>query len=161
MRPDRLLRLFPPGWRARYGDEFLATLEHRSLNSRQVIDILFGALDAWLSADVRRVSASGAAAHEGGLISLKSLTVCERQPTAVTPRDGLIGAGVMLAGSLVLKTLARASTDAFPAASHVLADLAFLAPFTLSMPFWLMKGQPWKAQTVIVGGTLAILLLIG
>jgi hypothetical protein len=29
------------------------------------------------------------------------------------------------------------------------------------MPFWLMKGQPWKAQTVIVGGTLAILLLIG
>jgi len=161
MRHDRLLLLFPPGWRARYGDEFLATLEQRSLNSRQVIDILFGALDAWLSADVRNVSASRAVAHEGGLMSLKSLMVCERPPTAVTPRDALVGAAVMLAGSIVFKVLARASTDVFPAASHTLTDLAFLAPFTLSMPFWLMKGQPWKAQTAIVGGTLAILLLIG
>jgi hypothetical protein len=29
------------------------------------------------------------------------------------------------------------------------------------MPFWLMKGQPWKAQVVIIGGTFALLVLIG
>ena len=161
MRPERLLLLYPPRWRARYGDEFVAILEHRSLGIRDVVDILFGALDAWLSADLRSVAAARTTSHDGGLMSLKSLLVCEPRPTAVTPRDGLIGAAVMLAGSFLFKTLARASTGAFPVASHVLADLAFLGPFTLSMPFWLMKGQPWKAQTVIVGCTLTILLLIG
>jgi uncharacterized oligopeptide transporter (OPT) family protein len=29
------------------------------------------------------------------------------------------------------------------------------------MPFWLMKGQPWKAQVAIVGGTTAFLIVIG
>ena len=32
---------------------------------------------------------------------------------------------------------------------------------TISMPFWLMKGQPWKAQVVIVGVTLTMLIAIG
>jgi hypothetical protein len=30
----------------------------------------------------------------------------------------------------------------------------------ISMPFWMLKGQPWKAQVVIVGGTLALLVAI-
>jgi len=33
-------------------------------------------------------------------------------------------------------------------------------PFVISMPFWLMRGTNWKAQTAIVGGTLAILVVI-
>lgn len=40
-------------------------------------------------------------------------------------------------------------------------NLGFLGAMTISVPFWLMKGQPWKAQVVIVGGTVAFLLLIG
>jgi hypothetical protein len=32
---------------------------------------------------------------------------------------------------------------------------------TLSMPFWLMKGVPVKAQALIVGGTAVALVLIG
>ena len=34
----------------------------------------------------------------------------------------------------------------------------FFVPLVLSMPFWLLKGQPWRAQAVLVGGTIAILL---
>jgi hypothetical protein len=161
VRPEYLLRLYPPAWRARYGQEFLAALEHHSLGIQGVVDILFGALDAWLSIDVRNVTAARGAGSEGELMSLKSSVLCRRESVSVTPGDALAGAAVMLVGSLIFKTLARASTATFPVASHVLTDLAFLGPFTLSMPFWLMKGQPWKAQTAIVGGTLAILLLIG
>ena len=40
-------------------------------------------------------------------------------------------------------------------------SLSFTVSLTISMPFWLMKGQPWRAQVAIVGGTLAILLAIG
>jgi hypothetical protein len=161
MRHEHLLRLYPPSWRARYGQEFLAIFEHRAPGIRDVVDILFGALDAWVSKDVRNVTDSGNAAAEGGWMKLKSRIACDRQAAAVTPRDALVGAAVMLVGSLAFKVLARASAAIWPTASHVLADLAFLGPFTLSMPFWLMKGQPWKAQTLIVGGTLMILVLIG
>src|SRR5215471_6995348 len=132
MRHEHWLLLYPAAWRARYGREFLATLEHRSLGIRDVIDVLFGALDAWLSTDVRNVTVSRLALNEGGLMTLKSLVSCKRGRMAVTPRDGLVGAVVMLVGAIVFKVLARTSTAAFPTASHVLTDLAFLGPFTLS-----------------------------
>lgn len=161
MRRDHLLLLYPAAWRARYGQEFLATIADRSVGIQDVIDILFGALDAWLSSDVRNATVSRVAPIEGVPMTLKSLVGCERKTATVTPRDALVGAVVMLVGSLLFKILARASTAALPMVSHVLTELAFLGPFTLSMPFWLMKGQPWKAQTLIVGGTLTILVLIG
>lgn len=43
-----LIRLYPPRWRARYGDEFLTILEERPLGPFDVADILLGALDAQL-----------------------------------------------------------------------------------------------------------------
>ena len=43
-----LLRLYPPRWRARYGDEFVAVLEERPLGPFDVADVLLGALDAHL-----------------------------------------------------------------------------------------------------------------
>lgn len=44
----RLLRLYPPAWRARYGEEMLALLEQHRLSMRTRIDLLRGALDAQL-----------------------------------------------------------------------------------------------------------------
>jgi hypothetical protein len=92
---------------------------------------------------------------------LSALVDCERKHAGVTPRDGLIGAGVMLGVSLLLKVASAAAThEGFPLTGDLLKSLVFLASFTLSMPFWLMKGQPWKAQFAILGGTLALLVLI-
>jgi hypothetical protein len=42
-----LLRTYPRTWRARYGDEFMAVLE-QGLTWRGAVDVLFGALDAWV-----------------------------------------------------------------------------------------------------------------
>lgn len=44
----RLLRLYPPAWRARYGEEMLALLEQHRISMRSRIDLLRGALDAQL-----------------------------------------------------------------------------------------------------------------
>jgi len=74
--------------------------------------------------------------------------ICDREGSGVTPRDGLVGAAVMLATAWILKMLG-------------LNALAFPVSFTLSMPFWLMKGASWTAQVAIVGGTLALLGVIG
>ncbi len=43
-----LLWLYPPRWRRRYGDEFLAVLEERGLSPMVLLDVLRGALDARL-----------------------------------------------------------------------------------------------------------------
>lgn len=157
-----LLALYPPAWRERYGDELLAIVAHRSLRPWDVLDLVMGALDAWLSVDVRRAAGlSPVGPVEGGSMSIKALLTCDRNRSRVTPRDGLSGAGVMLAAALLLRTSSAAAVrDGWPAIGALLAGLVFPASFTVSMPFWLMKGQPWKAQTAIIGATLALLVLI-
>lgn len=48
MNATSLVRLYPPAWRRRYGDEMLALLEVGPLRSRVRLDLLRGAVDAWL-----------------------------------------------------------------------------------------------------------------
>jgi hypothetical protein len=47
-----LLRLYPSAWRVRYQDEFCALLAQRPPGARDLVDILFGALDARLRSDL-------------------------------------------------------------------------------------------------------------
>ena len=92
---------------------------------------------------------------------LKSLMACEQQQMRYTRRDSLLGAGVMAGASLFLVVLGTtAKRGGLPVAGEVLIDVAFPVSLMLSMPFWLMKGQPRKAQVVIVGGTLVMLMLM-
>lgn len=49
LQPWTLLRLYPPAWRERYGDEFVALLEKEGTGPRVVLSVLAGAFDAWAS----------------------------------------------------------------------------------------------------------------
>lgn len=152
MRPETLLRLYPRAWRERYGEEFLATIGPEALGLQQVIDMVSGAIDAWLSADVRRATAPASVARTGGLMNVKALIACDRKPARYTNRDALIGAGVMVAATLILTTLGTIVTRrGWPSTGETILNLSYFAALMLSMPFWLMKGQPWKAQGVIMG----------
>jgi len=160
---EDLVRLYPRAWRRRYGEEFLATVGGGALSVQQVIDIVSGAIDAWLSADVRGASkAYVGPTGEGAPMSWKSMIVCEQTQSRYSTRDGLIGAGVMLGATVVFLVLGIALRRAgLQVTGEVLKGVAFPGSLALSMPFWLMKGQPWKAQVVIVGGTLVVLTAIG
>ena len=162
MRIESLLRLYPRAWRDRYGEEFVAMLGPRSLNAQQVMDIVFGAVDAWLSADVRHAShALGSVPSGEHRMTLRSMMVCDQSKLRMTTRDGLIGAAVMLAGSAAGSFLGMAARRAgWELTADVLLSLAFMGSLTLSMPFWLTKGQPWKAQIVLIGGLLTFLTII-
>lgn len=48
-----LLRLYPGPWRERYGDEFTALLDDSRITPLVVLDVLLGAIDARLHADLR------------------------------------------------------------------------------------------------------------
>ena len=159
-RADRLLRLYPPAWRERYGDEFLAMLDTEQLTAAMMFDIVMAAIDAWLSADVRRAVGTGRTVpSQGGTMTLHSLLACGHARSAVTPRDGLLGAGIMLGVTFLMAFGGIAvRRTGWTFAGELLTDTAFFAGLLLSMPFWLMKGQPWKAQALIIGLTLAIIL---
>lgn len=95
-------------------------------------------------------------------MTLKSLMICESKQLRYTTRDALIGAAVMIGATFVLAMLGVAARrSGWLMTGEVLTNVAFLGSLMISMPFWLMKGQPWKAQTAIVGVTLATLVVIG
>ena len=157
MTAERLLRLYPRAWRERYGDEFLAIAGDGRVGLQQTIDIVSGAVDAWLSADVRNATRAASAAPSGGTMTLKSIPFCETNPRYTT-RDALVGAAVMLISTTIFMLLGfAAKAGGPPPAGEMLINLSFPGSLVLSMPFWLMKGQPWKAQVVIVGASLAML----
>ncbi len=160
---ERLLRLYPRAWRERYGEEFLATVGHGALRLQQVIDIVSGAIDAWLSADVRRATRNRRLApNQGEPTMLKSMMACGQTKMRFTTRDSLIGAGVLIAASLVFSLLGIAARrNGWPVTGEILMSLAFPGSLMLSMPFTFLKGQPWKAQVAIIGTTLALLIAIG
>jgi hypothetical protein len=162
MTAERLLPLYPRAWRDRYGEEFLATAGPGRLSVQQVIDIASGAIDAWLSSDVRNATRAIGSATAGGRTMTVRTMMCRRSEARYTTRDGLIGAGVMLAATIGFVVMATVLQRAgWPVAGDVARSLAFPVSMTISMPFWLMKGQPWKAQSVIVGGVVAFLVVIG
>jgi hypothetical protein len=53
-----------------------------------------------------------------------------------------------------------ARRNGWPVTGEILKSLAFPGSLMISMPFTFLKGQPWKAQAVIVLGTLALLVAI-
>jgi len=88
--------------------------------------------------------------------------ICQCTTLRYTKRDGLIGAAVMIGGTFAFLALGiYARRQGMPVTGEILKSLAFPGSLTLSMPFMLLKGQPWKAQAVLIGGTLAMLVLIG
>lgn len=159
-RAAGLLRLYPRAWRERYGEEFLATAGNGALRPQVVFDIVLGAIDAWLSADIRDATrAYRVATNGGGLPMLKSMMTCGSASSRMTTRDGLVGASVILVTTLLFSAVGIAAKRAgWPVTGEILKSLAFTGPIVISMPFWVMKGQPWKAQAVIMGGTLLILV---
>src|SRR4029079_16944080 len=108
MTAENLIRLYPRAWRDRYGDEFLATIGDEALHIQQVIDIVAGAIDAWLSSDVGRATKrdTNSQTMNGDAVMTNALrAACGSTKLRYSKRDALIGAGVMLLTTLVCSVL--------------------------------------------------------
>ncbi len=162
MTAHQLVRLYPRAWQARYGMEFIEMLGPHDLRLQQIVNITSGAIDAWLSADVRRATVATGGSRKGGTVmSLQSLA-CASSKARYTTRDALIGAIVMILTSLAFLAIGIvARRNGYLASGESFKGVAFPVSLLLSMPFWVLKGQPWKAQAVIIGGTTILLVAIG
>jgi hypothetical protein len=75
-----LLRLYPSAWRRRYEDEVRSILEEAPVGRRQRLDLVRGALDAWLHPE-RPSALPGVLAVLGGLLLAVVALDIVRQPT--------------------------------------------------------------------------------
>ena len=163
MTVERLLRLYPRAWRERYGTEFADLVGERPLTFQQTVDILAGAIDAWMSPSVRAsVRGATAGSKQRGDVMIQQLKLrCATGKIRYTKTDGLIAASIMIGVTIVIMLAASwARQSGYIEAGKALAGIAFYVSMALSMPFWLMKGQSRLAQTMIVGSTVVFLVLI-
>ncbi len=86
---------------------------------------------------------------------------CATRKPPYTTQDALIGAGVIIAVSFVMLAIGTAADRAgYATAGETLKGFAFPASMLLSMPFYLTKSLSWRAQTVLLGVPMLILIFI-
>lgn len=157
-----LLRLYPPAWRRRYGEEVAEMLAGRSFSFGNAIDLVAGAIDVWLhpSATLAAAEAAHTNAEENTMLSRIARFECASMlGPDVTKADHKKAAIVMIAGTLVL-TLAwmalhvRIGDNDY---ADSLSVLPFMIPFLFSMRYTYLKRRPASVQAVFIGGmTLAV-----
>jgi hypothetical protein len=82
-----LVRLYPPAWRARYEDEFLALLEARRITPSVALDVCRGAADAWLRGPRGPLGIAGIALALAAY-ALASWVLSVTRRTWIAPADG-------------------------------------------------------------------------
>jgi len=154
---ETLLRLYPRAWRDRYADEFLDACGDQSLSFQHVIDIVGGAVDARFAPQ----SHLAAAGRTEGVPMSAVKVLCSRQAVPYTVTDGLKGSAAIVIGTAALTLLATfCRANGWLATAQFFKMLSFPASMLLLSPFTFMKGQSAMAKTVILGGTLLVLVVI-
>jgi hypothetical protein len=158
-----LLALYPPRWRRRYGEELRALVGAQPLSLHAMVDLIAGAIDAWLEPQKFPIQPAEAGREEGvtmiGTIMRDGRT-WSRGP--VTREDARKSLAVNLGGTILLTALwmtlhirlgDRTYVDAFSA-------MAFLVPYLFSLRYTSLKGRSARTQSIFIGGTILALILI-
>ena len=86
---------------------------------------------------------------------------CATRTPRYSTRDALISAGVLILTTFVLLTVGVAANRAgYHTLGETLKGLAFPASLMVSMPFALTKGVPARAQALLIGIPLLLLVAI-
>jgi hypothetical protein len=156
-----LLHLYPPRWRRRYGKEFVALIATERFSLVTVVDIIGGAIDAWMQPQSHL--AAPAAAHSEGdrtMLAQQMRLRCAGYGEKATITDAVKGAGAIIGGAVLSVILAgwlqRQSFD--PVYAKTLRSSGWLIAFVLAMPFTTLKGWPARTQAVFIGVLLTIVM---
>lgn len=153
-----LVRLYPPAWRRRYGDELAALLAEETLSPAALLDLLGGALDAWVSPQPTLNLQNDQGAPK---MNVRWISCAKTQP-ALTVREGMIAGAVVLLGTLALTVASLLLKKAFgnTAAVEALHQSLFPALLLLSTSGLFLQRRSWRAQTIFVLFFLSIIYLI-
>lgn len=156
-----LLALYPPRWRRRYGGELRALIGAQPFSFQTVVDLVAGAIDAWL--EPQKIPMQPAPAGEEGVTMIGTMMKLGCAGNARVAREDVRKSlAVTLGGTLLLTALwmalhvrlgDRTYVDAFSA-------MAFLVPYLFSMRYTSLKGRSLATQSIFIGGMILLLTLI-
>ena len=149
-----LLWLYPRAWRARYGDEFREIVASRRASLRLVIDIVAGAVDAWLQP--QPIVAAGD--NEEKTMAFTLMKRCAAG-SSLSRREQAIEAAIMISATLTLSLVyvyfaARYRGNALVDTFGV---LVYPVALTLAMPFTYLRRKSWPARLAVMAIMLSIL----
>ena len=161
-----LLKLYPAAWRARYGDEMAALLEARQMTPRDRVDLVRGAIDAWLHPAVPSLVPAGAALLGGGCWTMVSVGVLaqpvqldwpgyllETVPVAILAAVSLL---VAATGCLLRAGEARSRLKAFATGILVMGSMTWIAMLAGTFLGWVSGPALGAAQTTAMVGIAAV-----
>jgi len=152
-----LLRLYPAGWRERYGEEFAAVLARQRASPGLILDVLSGAIDAHLHPQFQYSESKQIIGDD--TVTLEMLQRCAAGGPRLSPSDRRIASIFMILSALVMATLYIALTKVYREAPAVKAVGYASFPFlglVYEQTAYLRK-RPWLTQVFILGGGLLAL----
>jgi len=155
-----MLRLYPPRWRRRYGEEFLELMASQPLSVGAAIDVVAGAIDAWVHPELSpKVQPTPNTKGDRGMLANKLRLKCAGGGPAVSAEDTWKSAAVMLGGCLLLTLVWFWATTKLDDNPYIeaLSPMAFFIPLLLSQRYTTLKGHSAAAQAIfIVGMTMIV-----
>jgi hypothetical protein len=157
-----LIRLYPRAWRRRYGHELAELLATQPASLRTAIDLVAGAVDAWLnpqsSTAAMAVDPKGQGTMIARMLKLRDAG-CGAKPTRA---DAVKAAALTIGGSLavVLGLMwARARYGENPYLES-LALVLWMVPMLFGFSYTELKGRSGPVKAVFIGGLSMIVIAI-
>lgn len=157
-----LIRLYPAAWRQRYGEEFaLALGEHRA-SPGMIIDVVGGAVDAWLHPEFRKQDLSTQKTLQGeDTMTNAMIKRCAVGGPKLSQREQLTAGIWTAAGMLTLSAIyvvLRKLYHGIPAV-EALGYTAMPGSYVLYLQMAYLRNRPFATQASIVVGVLGSLYL--
>ena len=157
-----LIGLYPPSWRRRYGRELADLIATQPASYGMAIDLVAGAIDAWINPQSSTAAAATDAKGAGAMITKMLQLRCAGYDPNVTKSDNLKAAAIVIGGSLSAAIAytwgtARYGKDPYLESLFLVSWLVF---FVVSQHYTTLKGRPALVQAILIGGQAAVVIAI-
>jgi len=160
-----LLKLYPPRWRRRYGAEVADLIASTSFSIGGALDLLGGAVDAWLHPELIATSSDG----DGGISMIARLTgfECAGYGPSVTRSDRVKNTAVNVGGTLILSLvwlsmmwLSKHNDFRGQAYLWAASPMAYVLPYLIGLRYTSLKGRSAAGQAISILSAIAVVMAI-
>jgi hypothetical protein len=157
-----LIRLYPPAWRRRYGQELADLLATQPASLRTAFDLVAGAVDAWLNPQSSTAAMVADHKGEGPMIARMLKPRHAGCRTAPTRAEAITAAVVTIGGSLVAVLALMWARGRYGENRYLesLALVSWMVPMLFGLSYTELKGRSPGAKAVFVGGLSAAVIAI-
>lgn len=157
-----LLKLYPPAWRRRYGRELSDLIATQPASFGTAIDLVAGAIDAWLNPQSSTAAMAADPTGEGAMVPKMLKLRFAGYGSNVATADALKAAAVTIGGTLALVLALTWARARYGKNDYLQAFLAvsWMLPLLFSQRYTDLKGRSGRVQAVLIGGPAAIVIAI-